>query len=215
MRPAVLALGIALFCPQFVNADPITVRGEGTLSFACGSCLLEALGSTAAAGDPFTFAMTFDPPATDVDPFDPTFGQYTLTRARSTFSLGSQTFTNTYPYGPPSGYVSNDYVFSGPPFDQLQIFDTDGTILVGFDPLADWLSTDVWPSDIASTLNAAPYLRFIVIDSSRDNSHIAFGTPGRITAGPAHAPVPEPGTLTFLTVGLVGVGVRRWRQRNT
>jgi hypothetical protein len=41
-----------------------------------------------------------------------------------------------------------------------------------------------------------------------------FGLVTRFTFEPTASTVPEPATLSLLGIGLIGAGVRRWRQRN-
>ena len=90
------------------------------------------------------------------------------------------------------------------------------TELTGFDPLGNWLTSDAWPINVATALNAAPQREFAltVFDAEFEgNVPILTGTVGLITQQPTPGPIPEPSTLLLIGSGIACLGVRRWRQQ--
>src|SRR4051794_728659 len=80
-RP-ILVLGLCLLAARVAGADPVTLRGTGTLESVCGRCFQNVLGSTPAVGDPFSFELTFGDVSGDQFPSD-LIGVYSLGAGRS------------------------------------------------------------------------------------------------------------------------------------
>jgi hypothetical protein len=213
VRQSFLVAAIALLFARVVGADPVTLSGGGTLDYVgcCGT-----LGSTK-IGDPFTFALTFDSPSSDLFPLDPHFGYYTLGTGSFTVTVGTTSFSRGMTDA--IAVVSDDG-----PSDDLRLFLTEVAseleLGVGLQLLSnrnDWFSGDSYPADLATAFNSGPAgPEFLFLSRSRsddDTIVLATGRPGRIAQEPAPAPVPEPSSLLLLGFGSACFGVQRWRQR--
>jgi hypothetical protein len=153
---AVLLCGVSV---SSIQAEPIVVSSTGTLYDACGPRLQSLFGFSATAGDPFTFSIHFNTGAPDMAALDPSLGLYSFGAASITASLGTETVT--LPVLSVSGTVTNAPTGGS---DSLAIFASTafrsvGLTFQGYDPFgqtSSWLSTDAWPTDVATVLNGAP-----------------------------------------------------------
>ncbi len=85
-----------------------------------------------------------------------------------------------------------------------------GAVLYGSDVAGTWLSTDQFPANLAATLNAAPTSAVWLFDRAAEHGTFARLGNVRFTQ---QSPVPEPATMVLVTMGLAGMGARRWRRR--
>ena len=175
------------------------------------------LGFSFGVGDSLSFSFSFEQPSADLAPGDPTFGAYELgpgifTLAGGKFttpSLARAQILNTA--GGP-GLVADELLLGGnPPGEQLPA--RIGVVLYGVDFVGSWLTTDNWPTDVAATLNAAPFNALWLFDRAAE--HGRFATLGNVQFAQAPGPIPEPTTLTLLAMGLAGMGAQRWRKHTT
>jgi hypothetical protein len=220
MRTLVLCLTIALGSIRTVAADPITLSGRGVVTSlgdeedVCVSCAMGLLGFSFGVGDSLSFTLSFQQPATELGPGDPTFSAFDL--GSGTFTLNGGQFTS--PITNVRGEIFNT---AGGPFqiaDSLSLFANHlsdaspriGLAVSGEDLVGNWLMTDQWPTDVAATLTRAPSARAYLFIPQSEHGTIATLGSLELTQTPT---IPEPATIALVALGLVGLGARRWRQR--
>jgi len=224
MRGAIVALGLLLLAagPAQVSADPVIVSGNGVVTSlgneedVCVSCAMAVLGFSFGVGDALSFNLSFEPSA-DLAPGVPGFGVYDL--GSGTFTLvGSGTFTtptvnnaqildSDAPAGP---FEIADEILLAANNPGADIQARIGVVLYGSDVAGTWLSTDQFPAHLAATLNAAPMSAVWLFDRAAEHGTFARLGNVRFTQ---QSPVPEPATIALVTMGLAGLGARRWRRR--
>jgi hypothetical protein len=80
----------------------------------------------------------------------------------------------------------------------------------------DWLTRDHWPSDVVTTFNAAGSTYFSLWPICYDcEDPLAEAVSVRLSHGAPPAPIPEPATITLLSLCLAAIGTRRWRQQRS
>jgi hypothetical protein len=217
--PTLIAAGLLCgFTPARLQAEPITLTVTGTLPLSyCLPCLQEVLGSTGSGGDRFVFGVTFDS--------DPVSSSASSDSAGYDFGVGSATLTIgneavTMPASV-SGFILSDFPSNGRRHDQLTLearflVAGPGAVWVsGSDTFGNLLSQLAWPTDAAGIWNVAPHQAFTIFQEIHgDDARIVVAESFHATQAPG-APVPEPTTILLLGTGLAGLGIRRYRRKQT
>jgi hypothetical protein len=225
MRVRIVLSGVLLLAASSAHlyADPVTVSGSGIVTSlgseedVCVSCAMGVLGFSFGVGDSLSFSVSFQEPSADLAPGDPTLGAYEL--GSGTFTLAGGKFTTPTLAGAQilntaggPGLVADEFLLAAnPPGGALPA--RIGVVLYGVDFVGSWLTMDRWPTDVAATLNAAPFNAVWLFDRAAE--HGTFATLGNVQFTQVPAPIPEPATMALLGMGLAAMAAERWRKRTT